>query len=394
MTLGADNGKKVIMKLFVFAGELSADMHAGHLLTALKKQKHNLSVSGVVGPAMRQHNIKAILQMEDFEVMGFSDVLAALPRLWKQYKHIRDHILTENPDITVFIDSPSLSLRMAHTLRKKGYSGKIVQYISPTVWAWGQKRIQKMAQSLDLLLTIYPFETEYFAATSLPVEYVGNPLIETLHKHHYDPQWHKLFGIKQGQQLLGLFPGSRAAEIQRNLPIQLQTAKLLLQQQPQLALGISCAQSRFIPLMRELLQKYSIACDVFFIPKEYSYDFMRFCRGSIAKSGTVTLELALHHCPTVVMYQLTWLNRLMAKYVMRLKLPHYCIVNILGKKSIFPEFIAESYLPQDIIRNLAPLIAPGQLREDCLEDCRKIKALFSNTNVSERAASAILKLKQ
>lgn len=377
--------------IFIFAGELSGDMHGGLLIKALKQRIPSLSFAGVAGPDMRAQDVAGVLRMEDFEVMGFSDVLKSFPRLWQQFYHVRDYILDTSPQLAIFIDSPSFSLRMAAALRKSGYKGKIVQYISPTVWAWGESRIHQMAASFDLLLTIYPFEAAYFAKTSLNVQYVGNPLQEAIFHHQYDPHWQKLFGIKQADHLIALFPGSRTSEISRNLPKQLEAAKLLQKENGNISFAISCAHEHNMELVQDILQKSCLQQnkEVFFVPKSHTYELMRDARSAIAKSGTVTLELALHQCPTVVVYQLTLLNWLVAKYILRVNLPHYCIVNILQQKTIFPELIAEGFSPDNLYRHLKTLHEAGAKRDDCLEGCRDVQQLFKDVNASERAAHAI-----
>jgi lipid-A-disaccharide synthase len=381
------------MKFFVFAGELSADNHGARLISALKKKDPHLEFCGVAGPEMRSQQVNAILQMEDFSVMGFSDVLRSLPRLWKQFRQIRNYILKENPNVVIFIDSPSLSLRMAPVLRQKGYKGKIVQYISPTVWAWGKDRVHKMAANFDLLLTTYPFEAAYYAHTPLQVEYVGNPVQEAIQKYSYDSQWAKLFGIKKTNHLIALFPGSRPAEILRNLPPQLQAIKFMQRKNTEMQVAISCAQEASMALVQKILLENEIKNGVL-VSKPYSYDLMRTAHSAIAKSGTVTLELALHQCPTVVTYKLTLLNRLIAKYVLKVKLPFYCIVNILGGREIFPELIEKECTPQEIYEHLMRIDQEGTVRAECIDACQTIQNQFRGDEASERAAEVIMFMPQ
>lgn len=380
--------------VFIFAGELSADTYGAQLIQRLKKKLSPLCITGVGGPDLRALGVSGPCQMEDFSVMGFSDVLFSLPRLMQQFKKIQDYILDTQPDIVIFIDSPSFSLRMATALRKNRFRGRLVQYISPTVWAWGKKRIQKMESTMDLLLTIYPFEESLFANTSLNVKYVGHPLIEIIGAHRYDPEWSKIFKIKDHKKLIAIFPGSRPAEIQRNLPKQIEAAKFLQKQQPELAFAISCAHDSHMEMMQTILQEnhFRHHDELFLIPRTYTYDLMRRCQSAIAKSGTITLELAFHACPTVVVYALTWLNRLYAKHILKLSLPHYCIVNILAGKKIFPELIEQKFTAQNLFHELKNIHFDGPLRENCLRDCQQIKTMFPEQSASENAAAAIMSL--
>jgi lipid-A-disaccharide synthase len=380
--------------LFIFAGEPSGDLHGAHLLQALKRILPDYHTKGVGGPQMRSQGLQTVMDMEDFAVMGFTDVLKSLPKLYQNFIKIRDNILESNPEAVIFIDYPGFNLRMAHTLRKKGYKGRLIHYICPSVWAWGKNRIKKMTQTLDLLLTIFPFEAPYFSHTPLQVEYVGNPLQEYIRHHHYDDHWHQKCELPKDKNLIAIFPGSRQGEIKRNLPKQLAGARLLRESDPNLAFGISCVSNHLIPLIQEIasLNHLKTGVDLFFVPKIFSYELMRDSQSAIAKSGTVTLELALHKRPTVVVYELSRLNHIIAKYGMRLNLPHYCIVNILCGKQVFPELIEQGFTSQNLYEQIRALHADGEARNACLTDCQKLQDLLQKNNASQTAAQAIAKV--
>ncbi len=370
------------ISLFIFAGEPSGDLHASHLIKALPEY----SFSGVAGPLMRALGMETYLPMEKFAVMGFSDVIKALPRLYKQFYAIRDHILKSQPAAVVFVDYPGFNLRMAKALRKKGYQGKLIHYISPTVWAWKKKRIDQMAKTLDMLLTIYPFEKEHFSHTSLNVQYVGNPLKEYISKYSYEGNWQKQFYENQ-DTLIAIFPGSREGEVYRNLPKMLQAAALFQKKYPETAFGISCAN----PLVKHVIDKMVTEQGLnkaFTVPPRYTYELMQSCHSAMAKSGTVTLELALHQKPTVVVYELTNLNWFIAKFLIRLNMPHYCIVNILSNKRVFPELIEKGFNKKNLFQQLEN-IHTGPAREACLDDCLKLKDMLQHNQASLNAAKAI-----
>lgn len=373
--------------LFIFAGELSGDLHGSHLLKAIKQRMPAIQAFGVGGPALREAGLNTILPMEKFEVMGFTDVLLALPRLYKQFHQVRRAILETDPRAVVLIDYPGFNLRLASSLRKAGFKGKIAQYISPTVWAHGKNRIQQMAQSYDIVLAILPFEPSCYTGSGLKAVYVGNPLQEYVNTHSYENDWKKNFNIPVEAPLISLFPGSRHGEVKRNLPAILTAAQMLRKECPEVAFAISCAHPSTELLAKELLPKN--ATDVFFVPKKYAYEMMRDSQAAVAKSGTVTLELALHACPTVVIYQLTALNKFMAKWIMKLNLPHYALANIVAGCQVFPELIAKQFSPADIYAALNSLINNSDTRRHCLDGCDRIKDLLKDVQAS-RDAAAIL----
>jgi lipid-A-disaccharide synthase len=380
--------------LFLIAGEKSGDMLGGNLLKALKEQFPDHSYMGVGGQEMRQEGFECILRTEDFEMHGFSDILGSLPKLRRQFKEIRKKILTEQPEAVIFIDYPGFNLRMAKSLRKHGYKGKLVQYVCPTIWAWGAKRKEQMEETLDLVLSIYPFETSYFKNSPLKVEYVGNPVKSIVESHKYDDSWPALFGIKKTENLIALFPGSRKGEIQRNLPYQLKTCELLKKENPNLVFAISCAHEKIMPVMHPMLRNVSLKLhqDLFLLPRTYSYELMRDCRSALAKSGTVTLELALHQKPAVVLYKLSRFNRFIARYILRLKLPHYCIVNILSNKTVYPEIIEKGLSAQNLYKQFKPLNDNTEERRLCIEQCQDLNQILQEKDASQQAAVAVREL--
>lgn len=381
--------------LFIFAGEASGDLHGGRLIRALKKQCPSIHVEGVAGPEMRATGIHTFQHMEDFQVMGFTDVILSLPKLIGYFKKIRDHILKTNPTAVILIDYSGFNLRMAKSLKKHGYKGKIVQYISPAVWAWGKGRIQKMAEVLDLLLTIYPFEKQYFDGTSLNVKYVGNPLVEKVNSYEYDSLWVDKTTIPSFKDLIAIFPGSRPSEIIHNFPKILEGAKLLKEAYPETNFGISVANESLLPLIEKKISEHiqpMQQVDFHLIHKQYSYELMKDCRTAIAKSGTVTLELALHHKPAVVVFQVTPFNRFIAQYLLKVNLPHYCIVNILKNREIYPELIVSGFSAQNLFHQVEHLHGEGMKRKACIDECKNLSIFLQESRASQEAAKAIEEL--
>ncbi len=380
--------------LFLFAGEPSGDLHGQHLMQALKQQAPKAQFLGVGGPEMRNQGLKPLLKMEDFAVMGFTDVLLALPKLYKQFYIVRNQILKQSPAAVILIDYPDFNLRLAKSLRRKGYAGKIVHYISPTVWAWRRSRIYTMADTLDLLMTIYPFERAHYLTTTLKVRFVGNPLTEYLNKYAYTDSWKEKLNIPNDIPIVALFPGSRHGEVLQNLPLQLKAAELLLQDSPNHLFAVSTSNPKQKVAILEAIENSTLKLgqNLFLVPSNYTYELMRDSQTAIAKSGTVTLELALHQRPTVVIYSLSKLNHFIAKRIMGLNLPHYCIVNILAEKEVFPELIEHGLTSNNLYKKLLDLDTSSQLREACVAECREIARQLSITDASQQAARAVLEL--
>lgn len=379
---------------FIFAGEASGDLHGSRLMQALKQRDSTCSFIGVGGPAMRKAGLSTLLNMEEFQVMGFTDVIKALPRLWKQFRFLSKSILECNPPAIILIDYPGFNLRLATSLRRKGYHGKIIQYIAPTVWAHGRERVETLARSVDLLLTIYPFENQYFADTTLQLEYIGNPLVEYIQGHLYNESWKHKLGIPENKPLIALFPGSRPSEIKQHLFLQLEAACRLKKEHPSLVFALSQIDPALETFMIDsiLATSLRLGTDIYFVPKKYSYELMRDCYLAIAKSGTVTLELALHEKPTIVLYNLSSLNYWLAKYWLRVKLSHYCIVNILKEKQVYLELIDKKLSSAPIIQAVDKLYCDSKFYRSIKAECSTLKELLGTYPASQKAAEAIMEV--
>jgi lipid-A-disaccharide synthase len=381
-------------RFFLFAGETSGDLHGSKLIQALQERDHHTTFCGVGGPHMRQEEFDCFFEMENFQVMGFSDVLKSLPHIWKLFYAVRDKILKSEPECVILIDYPGFNLRLARSLRKQGYKGKLIQYICPTVWAHGKKRIKILTDYFDLLLTIFPFETSYFSHTSLRVEYIGNPLVETIRSHAYQPHWMKEMGLPEDNDLIALFPGSRLGEIERHVPQQLQVAAQLKERYPYLRFAMSCAQESFKNHLHQLIQQSPLRLndDLFVVPPRFQYELMKNCKTALAKSGTVTLELALHAIPTVVHYELSTFNYLIAKYILQLRLPYYCIVNILSQKKIYPEMFGRQLSSVDLKQQVELLHFNPSQRQEIEEACEMLQQQLGYRPAHKYAAKVIWEL--
>lgn len=382
------------LNCFVFAGEQSGDLLGCCLLKELRQNYPRICFTGVGGPQMRAVGMSSLLQMEDFQVMGFTDVLRALPRLWGYAQRIINYIIEAQPDMCILIDYPGWNLRLAKMLRKRGFKNRIVQYVSPSVWAHGKKRINTMVKTLDLLLCIFPFEPGCFLGHPLKVHYMGHPLIDIVDSYSYDDNWFYSYGLTSTKNVIGIFPGSRTKEIVNNFPKQLKAAEKMFEKDPSIRFAISIARIDLQPLVMRILRNSSlkIGQQLFFISTRHSYELMRDCHTAIAKAGTVTLELALHRRPTVVVYEVSKINRFYARYILNLQLEHFCLVNILSNKRVFPELIEMGFTSDNLYHHLQQLHQEGLMRQQCIADCHRIKQLLKNAEgiaACKSAAQAI-----
>ena len=370
--------------IFLFTGEASGDLHGEALLQSLYAKRPDLSIFGVGGKRMRATPFQSILAMEKFQVMGFIDVFLALPKIIQHFYFLRNQILQSNPKIALFIDYPGFSLRMEKHLKKKGFQGEIIHYICPSVWAWGKRRISFLEKNTDLLLSIFPFEKSFFSPL-FPVKYIGHPLVTRIKEAQIEP-----FPWAFGKKVISLFPGSRKKEIQRNFPLQLRALKTLLQHEGTLG-AISLSQEAYRPLLEELVQKEGLdPTKLKWINSKEIYGLMQHSFLAIAKSGTVTLELAFHAIPTVVLYATSKLDFWIAWHLLKIRLPFYCIVNIAAKKEVFKEFFGPYTTQENLNQEVLRLYQDTVYREGIKELCAELLQSFGRANSSAIAAEELL----
>ncbi|MES2272693.1 MAG: lipid-A-disaccharide synthase [Chlamydiota bacterium] len=374
--------------LFIIAGEASGDLQGSHLVQELLRIRPSLKIGAVAGPLMRTLKIKPLFRMEDLQVMGFIDVLLALPQIYRQFKAIREKILELSPKAVLCIDYPGFNLRMQRSLRKKGYRGKLIHFVCPTVWAWGKKRIPLMAKNLDLLLTLFPFEKACFSHTSLPVAYVGNPIAAKAAAFIPSKTFRQKYQIGEAQKILSLFPGSRKKEIERNLKVQIETAQEMQALDPTLQITLSIAHSDLEETIRTLAQDLK----AIYIRPADTYDLMKASHVSLATSGTVTLELALHGTPTVVNYAIRPLDCFLAQKIFRIHLPFYCIVNIIASERIFPELFGPQLTGEQMFFWTQKLWLDEGERRTVLAGCDKVRKSLGINNAAESAAEKIFSI--
>ncbi len=364
--------------LFIFAAEDSADVHGANLIKELLDKNPDLKILDVASPRIRQYNIDIFMSMEDFHVMGFIDVIFSLHKLIKHFFSLRKKILKENPKACVFIDYPDFTLRLEKSLRKKGYRNKLIHYVSPTVWAWREKRADEMAKHLDMLLTIFPFEKKYYSHTNLDVKYIGHPLFNLLKDVKKE---------KVEKKLIGIFPGSRKTEIERNLPLQLEVCKRLLIDDDTLHFAVSETHSE---LIRSIFEKHELDISKFtFFSFKKNYELMPKLKFAMATSGTINLELALNRVPTVVNFAIKPLDVFIARKILKINLRFYSIVNILVNEEIFFELYGPNLSELSLYEFSKKMLYDEKVRKNCYLGLERVIETLKSEDANRQAAELI-----
>lgn len=366
--------------IFLFAGEDSGDLQGEMILKGLLETNPNLDISGVLGPRMRVFPITEIFPMENFRVMGFIDVLKSLRKLRKHFFFIKSQILKLNPKILVLIDYPGFNMRLAKSLRKSGFKGQILQHVCPSVWAWKKGRIKTLERYFNKLICLFPFEKGCFRQSSLETIYIGHPLVNRIKSHLYkDPLFSK--------QVIAIFPGSRSKEIYNNLPLQLKTAATFVKNSYDIV--VSCIHPKYESFIKKQINLYP-EVNAHIVSSKDNYDLMRVSKIALATSGTVTLELALHKVPTLVTYFIKPLDFFIARKIFKIDLPHYCIVNYLANKRIFPEFYGPHFKESMLFESFQFMFNNIDEQNLCISRLNVVEKLLYNPTATQDCAQTIL----
>lgn len=362
----------------VLAGEKSGDLLGAPLMEALRARVPDVRFSGVGGEQMQAAGLDSLIDMRRLSLMGLVEVVRHLPDVLAAKKMLLDFWRNDPPDVFIGIDAPDFNLRIAKALHMRGV--RTVQYVSPSLWAWKEKRIETIKVAVDQVLCLFPFETGVYDKHGVDAVCVGHPLRDRLQGQERQSARAAL-GIADDAPLLGIFPGSREGEIRRLWPVYTQAFDLLKQQMPTVRALVSVSDARFLPEM----QAHGGA-DVDF-RQENSATLMSACDVLLLTSGTITLEAALLARPMTVAYRVNALTAFIARRL--LKINRYSLPNLLAGRDIVRECIQEDCTPEVLAQELYALFTDEAKRVRQVADLAQVAATLPE-NVSARAADAVL----
>ena len=368
------------MTVYFVAGERSGDNHGAALLKALRACVPEMRFTGRGGPKMRAlAGGKFRDWIDDTAVVGLWEVIRRYPFFRKQFQATISEIEAVQPGAVVLIDYPGFNLRLAHALHAKLPELRIIYYISPQVWAWNRRRVSQMAQSIDLMLCIFPFEPELYKASGLRAIFVGHPMMSVIPSGNAAPP--------RDEELVGLFPGSREREVRKIFPVMRQAALELSHQDHDLRFVISAASEPLAELIRADLDGKD-ATGKFSIVTGDARSIMGRVNVGMVASGTATLEAALSELPFVLIYRVAWLTYLAARLVVKVK--YLGMPNVLANREIVPEFIQHKAQPRAIAAAVARLLTDKTERTRMLTDFAGVAQKLGRGEASVNAAEAIV----
>lgn len=374
-------------KIMISVGEASGDLHGASVAKALKDICPDIRLFGMGGQAMRTAGVDIIYDIADLGVIGFVEVIKNLPRLFELRDNLAELMEREQPDALVIIDYPDFNMRLAKIAKKKGIP--VVSYISPTVWAWRKGRAKTVAETVQKVAAIFPFEAEVYAEAGANVTFVGHPLLDIVKTKMSKAEAYQHFGVIPEKPLVLLLPGSRQQEIMNLLPVMLEAAEKIVLQVPDCQFFLPIASTISREMIQTILNKYSISVT---LTENNTYDLMSISDAAIAASGTVTLEASLLKLPTVIIYKVATLTYLLGK--MLIKIPYVSLPNIIAGRKIVPELIQYDANAENIAKEVIPILTQPDVRTMVYEDLEDMRQRLGSEGAVERVAREILAVAQ
>ncbi|MBO1254091.1 lipid-A-disaccharide synthase [Alteromonas sp. 5E99-2] len=375
------------LRIAVVAGEASGDVLAAGMIRALRKKYPNAIIEGIGGHHMQAEGFTSLFDMETLSVMGLVEVLGRLPSILKLKRDLLTHFEQHPPDVYVGVDAPDFNLRIETALKSKGIP--TIHYVSPTVWAWREKRIFKIAKAADLVMGVFPFEKQVYDKYKVPFTFVGHTLADAIDIQPDPLNARKQLSLSAETTYLGVLPGSRRREVATLLPVFIKTMVRLLEQQPHLEFVIPAANEYRYSEIENLLNNVeltptSLRKKVTLVQGQ-SREVMIASNALLLASGTASLEGMLCKKPMVVAYKMSWLTH---KIMQRLYIPRFfSLPNILANQELVPELLQEDVNEEKLSTLLAPWLqqAPNHLLATFKDLHTSLKC-----NADEAAAQAVL----
>lgn len=375
------------LNLMIVAGEPSGDAHASALVQSLLKANATVKFFGATGPRMRAMGVETILTTDDLAILGLLEIGGALPKFLKAYKELKQAALARKPDAVLLVDWPDFNLRLARALHRRGI--KVIYYISPQLWAWRSYRVHTIQRDVDLLLTILPFEKQWYAERGVKhVDFVGHPLAGEVRAVQPKEEFCRLNNLNPNRPIVSLLPGSRRKELERILPPMLAAAGMIARQSPAVQFVLVVAPSRSAAEVDAIVKAVGTAPHDLKIVHHQTRDALAASDAAAVASGTATLEAALLNTPMVIVYKesaINWhtLGRLITA-------EHYGLVNLIAGKRLVTELMQDQLNGERLAEELVALLDPER-NAALRSELKKVTHKLGEGGASDRAAHSILR---
>jgi lipid-A-disaccharide synthase len=361
-------------------------MYGAQLIEALQRRDPSMEFFGVGGERMRSLGCETIVDSKDLAVVGITEILSHLPKIYHRFDELIAEADKRQPDLAVVIDSPAFNWRLARQMHHRGIP--VVYYVCPQFWAWRQHRVRLLRKYITKALVIFPFEEKFYRERGVDATFVGHPLAELSHPTIERDEYAAQHRLDRSKPWITLMPGSRVKEVRMNLPTILASAALLGDDY-EFLLPVARTLSR--DFMGQLIDSQRVKL----VPEALAA--LWHSRAGIVASGTATVEAAMMSTPFVMVYRVSPLTYALGRW--RIKVPHFAMVNLIAGEEVVPELVQRNFTAENVVARLNQLIPDGAARDEMLEGLARVKARLRSpsqaTDVrppAERAADTILDL--
>jgi lipid-A-disaccharide synthase len=404
------------VRILISAGEASGEMYGAQLMEALRTDSihvgkgvparpadlssatakpalnpDRLEFFGVGGDKMRAAGCDVVVDSKDLAVVGITEILGHLPKIWGLFHKLIAEADRRKPDVAIVIDSPAFNWRVARQMHKRGIP--VVYYVCPQFWAWRQGRVRLLRKYVDKALVIFPFEEKFYRDRGVDAEFVGHPLAELSKPSITRDQYAAENGLVAAKPWITLMPGSRVKEVRMNLPGMLWAAEFLGTDYDFL---IPVARTISESLIRELMAANPNGTVPIHLVHE-ALPALAHSRAGIIASGTATVEAALMDLPFVMVYKVTPLTYFLGRSTV--KVPHFAMVNLIAGKQVVPELVQADFTPEKVTAEIRKIIPESEARKKMLEGLKDVRLRLeggqeSTIHAADRAAKAIFAMWQ
>ena len=369
----------------ILAGEASGDAHAAEFVEALRKTRPDLKITGMGMGAMRAAGVELFFDSSIIAVMGLVEVLRHWGDIKRAMAIVRQQLQQTRPDLLVLVDYPEFNLKMARHARGLGIP--VLFYVSPQVWAWRPKRIHKIGRLIDHMAVIFEFEKKYYEKAGIPVTFVGHPLVDKVRVGADAASTRANLDIPANARVVGLFPGSRASEISRLLPVMFASAQKMAARDPELCFVLPVAAALDFDEISAQARRSGVDIRV---TRDRIYDLIACCDAIVSCSGTVTLEIALLGVPMCVVYRMSALSYMIMSRL--ITIPHISLVNIVAQQDLVREFLQQDANAETISGEMFEILDNADYRAQIQTGLERVRSNLGSGNGAENMAQLVLSL--
>ena len=388
--MNADAVEKASLRFMIVAGEASGDAHAAALVRALREVAPEIQFEffGSTGAQMRAAGVDSVVRRDDLSILGLWEIARALPKFWRAFGELKRAAMARKPDAVILVDWPDFNLRLAHWLHRRGF--RVVYYISPQLWAWRPYRARSVRRDVNLLLSILPFEKDWYAARGMTqVEYVGHPLAGEARANCDREEFCRRHNLDPSRPIVALLPGSRHKEVIRILPPMLDAAILISRERSGVQFVLVVAPNRDLNEAREIVSRdrYDSLRDCLHIVHHETREALAAADAAGVCSGTATLEAALLGTPMVIVYKESFLNwHILGSLITA---DHYGLVNLIAGRRVATELMQNDLNGERLAQELLALLDPDRNRA-IRDELKTVVEKIGEPGASRRAARAIV----